>query len=82
MDQQGDRDWAYTDGSSEIMFGHIRLGGFGVSYGDGDIRNVSQPLGGASQTNSRAELMAVIFAVAQQLADRGLHIITDSEWVC
>ena len=82
IDQQGgDRDRAYTDGSSKIMFGHIRLGGFGVYYGEGDIRNVSQTLGGASQTNNRAELMAVIFAVAQQPADRGLHIITDSEWV-
>ena len=63
------------------MCGHIRLGGFGVYYGEGDIRNVSQPLGGVSQTNNRAELMAVIFAVAQQPADRGLHVITDSEWV-
>ena len=77
--QGGDRDRAYTDGSSEIiMFGHIRLGGFGGYYGEGHIRNVSQPLGGSSQTNDRAELMAVVFAVAQQPADRGLPIITDS----
>ncbi len=50
----------YADGS---CFGNGKEGaraGIGVYFGDGDPRNVSEPLPGDKQTNQRAELMVNI----------------------
>jgi ribonuclease HI len=54
--------------------------GVGVWFGDGDQRNVSEPLVGV-QTNQRAELTALIRALQAAPQDVPLHVFSDSEYV-
>uniref|UniRef100_A0A060TD98 Ribonuclease H n=1 Tax=Blastobotrys adeninivorans TaxID=409370 RepID=A0A060TD98_BLAAD len=75
----------YTDGSARGNGRSNATGGIGVYYGEGDSRNVSEPLTGERQTNQRAELTAAIRALEQAKAGaatstKGIRIITDSEY--
>ncbi|KAL3427564.1 RNase H domain protein [Phlyctema vagabunda] len=70
----------YTDGSS---LGNGKVGaraGVGVYFGSGDPRNVSEPLKGATQTNQRAELTAILRALQICPVDVDIRIITDSNY--
>ena len=49
----------WTDGAKEVRLG-IHVAGAGVFYGQGDSRNLSEPLPYGEQTNNRAELWAFI----------------------
>jgi len=53
----------YTDGACSSNGKHSAIAGVGVFFGDGDPRNVSEPLKGSMQTNNRAELTALIRAL-------------------
>ncbi|ODV85979.1 hypothetical protein CANARDRAFT_185049, partial [[Candida] arabinofermentans NRRL YB-2248] len=54
----------YTDGASRGNQNQDRaIAGYGVFFGDGDKRNVAEPLIGSSQTNQRAELTAIDVAL-------------------
>lgn len=71
----------YTDGASSKNGTEHAVAGFGVFWGDGDDRNVSEPLEGERQTNQRAELMAIIKALEQsQNMKESLEIRTDSQY--
>ncbi|RDW71360.1 hypothetical protein BP6252_07923 [Coleophoma cylindrospora] len=77
---KGDTLVVYTDGSS---LGNGKKGaqaGVGVYFGEGDPRNVSEPLAGMPQTNQRAELTAVLRAlqICEQVTP--ILIITDSNY--
>ncbi|KAJ2782423.1 Ribonuclease H1 [Coemansia javaensis] len=76
----GARQVVYTDGASSRNGQHGARAGVGVYFGEGDARNVSEPLAGPRQTNQRAELAAVQRAV--RAADPGvpLDIRTDSSY--
>ncbi|KAK0615265.1 ribonuclease H-like domain-containing protein, partial [Bombardia bombarda] len=70
----------YTDGSSR---GNGKVGaaaGVGVYFGEGDMRNVSEPLDGEVQTNQRAELTGVLKALQILPTDQGVEIRTDSTY--
>ncbi|KKA30921.1 hypothetical protein TD95_004815 [Thielaviopsis punctulata] len=70
----------YTDGSSR---GNGRVGaaaGVGVYFGPNDPRNVSERLSGEPQTNQRAELTAILFALQRVPVNRKILIITDSQY--
>ena len=49
----------WTDGAKEVRLG-IHVAGAGVFYGQGDSRNLSEPLPYGEQTNNRAALWAFI----------------------
>lgn len=67
----------YTDGS--CISGKA---GIGVFFGDGDSRNLSEPLPvGQRQTNQRAEVVAVIRALETVQDSTPVHIYTDSRYV-
>lgn len=75
----------YTDGSARGNGRTNATGGIGVYYGEGDSRNVSEPLTGERQTNQRAELTAAIRALEQAkegaaTSSKGTRIVTDSEY--
>ncbi|KAL5615297.1 hypothetical protein BROUX41_005346 [Berkeleyomyces rouxiae] len=70
----------YTDGSSR---GNGRLGaaaGVGVFFGYDDPKNVSARLAGEPQTNQRAELTAILFALQRVPHNHKILIITDSQY--
>ncbi|KAL8366084.1 hypothetical protein RB595_004726 [Gaeumannomyces hyphopodioides] len=71
----------YTDGSS-IGNGKVgAMAGVGVFFGDGDPRNISEPLARDSpQTNQRAELTAILRALQAVDAAEGVRILTDSKY--
>lgn len=69
----------YTDGACENNQSKHARAGVGVWFGNGDARNVSEPLAGKRQTNQRAELTAVIRAL-QIVYDQPLHVWSDSEY--
>jgi len=78
---------AYTDGSCYGNGKRDSIGGIGVYFGDDDPRNVSEPLHSTPSqpvTNNRAELMAIVHAVAAAQAHlrAGGHVLvrTDSEY--
>jgi ribonuclease HI len=48
----------YVDGACENNGKPNAIAGYGIWFGHGDSRNVSEPLEGRIQTNQRAELMA------------------------
>ena len=73
-------DVVFTDGSSKRVRGWEQAG-FGGFYGEGDERNFSCPLDPHEvQTNGRAEVRAVLFAMRQCTGARPMAIVTDSEF--
>jgi ribonuclease HI len=74
----------FTDGDF-FKDGDTAYSGYGVWFGDGDKKNLSQPLNDPKTTNNRAEMMAAIEAIRQveDELDKGaeLHIYTDSQYV-
>lgn len=75
------RDVVYTDGSSRSNGQAEASAGYGVYYGSGDSRNYSGKLKGDRQTNQRAELKAVDYALSNaQNSGRDIHIMTDSQY--
>ncbi|KAI9751484.1 MAG: hypothetical protein M1815_001101 [Lichina confinis] len=70
----------YTDGSSLKNGQGGAIGGIGVYFGDGDPRNISEPLMGSRQTNNRAELTAIIRALDIAPRNRDVRIYTDSSY--
>lgn len=70
----------YTDGSSRANGQAGARAGFGVFFGQGDPRNVSEPLPGEPQTNQRAELMAIQRALEVVPGDEDVQIISDSQY--
>ncbi|KAJ2163731.1 hypothetical protein GGH15_004312 [Coemansia sp. RSA 562] len=54
--------------------------GIGVWYGNGDSRNVSQPLAGSNHTNQRAELSAMNEAIRGSNPNQPLTIHSDSSY--
>ena len=70
----------WTDGAcSNNQDARFRRGGCGVFHGTGHPLNISCPLPGVSQSNNRAELVAVILALQQHAGP--LEIRTDSDHV-
>ena len=74
----------YTDGSALNNGSKDALAGYGVYFGDGDKRNLSEPLLNGKKTNNRAELSAIIAGINGCLSelDKGYRVIihTDSEY--
>ena len=70
----------YTDGSSRANGQAGARAGFGVFFGLGDPRNVSEPLRGEPQTNQRAELTAIQRALEVAPKERDVQIVTDSQY--
>jgi ribonuclease HI len=71
----------YTDGASSNNGKSNAKAGYGVYWGDNDSRNVSERLIGDRQTNQRAETMAIIRAVEQDIdSQETLEIRTDSQY--
>jgi len=70
----------YTDGSSRKNGQVGAVAGVGVYFGEGDERNVSEPLEGLQQTNQRAELTAILRALQIVPKTQNLEIITDSNY--
>lgn len=71
----------YTDGASRGNGKEGARAGFGVYFGEGDPRNVSERLQGTRQTNQRAELMAAIRALEKSNPERIVEIRTDSKYL-
>ncbi len=74
----------YTDGAcTNNQNKNIRKGGYGVFFGDNDIRNCSIKLTGDKITNQVAELSAVLYAIEKGLENgtKILNIITDSLYI-
>ena len=75
----------YTDGSS-INNGKMNArAGVGVWFGEGDSRNLAEPLLGSLQTNNRAELTAIMRAmeiILQKKANlnKDIVIVSDSKY--
>ncbi|MFA6159245.1 MAG: ribonuclease H family protein [Candidatus Paceibacterota bacterium] len=71
----------WTDGACSNNADRLRaLAGTGVYFGDGDARNLSEPLPGALQTNQRAELYAAMRALQVAPTDVVVRIVTDSKY--
>ncbi|KAG8945980.1 hypothetical protein FRC04_012098 [Tulasnella sp. 424] len=71
---------AYTDGACRGNGAVGAVAGIGVWYGDNDPRNVSERCPG-TQTNNRAELIAIIRCLETDLEpDQGLQIKSDSKY--
>ena len=79
-------DMAFTDGSCLNNGKPDAAAGAGVFHGEGDERNISQPLlPDERQTNNRGELTAILLelAVAEPLLQQGLRTVpigTDSQY--
>ena len=72
-------DVVFTDGSSKRVRGWEQVG-FGGFYGEGDERNFACPLDPQElQTNGRAEVRAVLFAMRQCTEANSMAIVKDSE---
>ena len=69
----------YTDGACKSNGYSNAKAGYGVFFGDNDIRNVSIALKDSKKTNQVAELMAILVAI-ESVMDEGKNIIikTDS----
>ena len=53
----------YTDGACSNNGKRSARAGYGVWFGEGDERNISEPLLGSIQTNQRAEMQAMLAAL-------------------
>lgn len=70
----------YTDGACIFnQDARLRRAGVGIYCCEGDARNLSCTLPGATQTNQRAELYAVLHVLANFAEDVNIH--TDSKYV-
>ena len=70
----------FTDGSSKRMRGWEQAG-FGGFYGEGDARNFAHPLDPLElQTNGRAEVRAILFAMRQCTGLTPMAVVTNSEF--
>ena len=73
-------DVVFTDVSSKRVRGWEQVG-FGGFYGEGDERNFSCRLDPHEvQTNGRAEVRAVLFAMRQCTGAHPMAVVTDSEF--
>lgn len=72
----------HTDGSC-LGNGNesVARAGYSVFFGDGDSRNVSEPIVGDKHTNNVGELTAVIVAMEKSDPNKPLLIISDSKYV-
>ncbi|KAL1887743.1 hypothetical protein Cpir12675_006431 [Ceratocystis pirilliformis] len=70
----------YTDGSSRGNGRVTAAAGVGVFFGYNDPKNVSARLAGEPQTNQRAELTAILFALQRVPHNQKILIITDSQY--
>ncbi|RFU26132.1 hypothetical protein B7463_g10210, partial [Scytalidium lignicola] len=70
----------YTDGSSRGNGKTGAMAGVGVFFGEGDPRNVSEPLAGPLQTNQRSELTGLLRALEIVPKNQDVEIITDSSY--
>lgn len=79
--------YVYTDGACSNNGFHNAKAGYGVYFGEGDVRNVSMQLFDGPLTNNRAELEGVLCAlqiIASELekdCSKTFCIATDSEYV-
>ena len=70
----------WTDGAcAHQAFSSYRRAGIGAFWGDGHPGNIALPLEGPNQTNSKAELTAVLRAAQVDL--RPIEIRSDSQYV-
>ena len=69
----------YTDGSSTLLPCGKRVAGVGVYFGTGDPRNISLAIEG---TNIRAEIAALVAALAAVPTTESVLIRTDSQYAC
>ena len=71
-----------TDGACTNNGRGGALAGVGVYFGPSDARNISTPLPGELQTNNRAELQALIYALLYliQHPDQRVYILSDSAY--
>lgn len=80
----GKKITVFTDGDL-IRDGNKVYAGYGVWFGEGDERNMSQPLLEENPTNNRAEMTAVIEALTKVNSEMNLgaeiNIYTDSQYV-
>jgi ribonuclease HI len=76
------QEWqvVYTDGGCKGNQGPDGRAGIGVWWGQQDLRNIAERCPG-TQTNNRAELIAVIRALEEAPGDVPLIIRTDSKYV-
>ena len=80
FDASAARRIAWTDGAcTNNQDARLRRGGCGVFFGPADASNVSAILPGVSQSNNRAELLAVIMALLRCSSE--LEVRTDSNYV-
>ena len=74
----------WTDGSCYGNGKIISFGGYGVYYGENDLRNKSVPILMDRSTNNIAELMAILNVLENHQVDldkgKKLEIVTDSEY--
>ena len=68
----------YTDGACVRNGKEGARAGVGVYFGEGDERNVSEPLEGEMQTNQRAELTAALRALQVVPREEGVELYSDS----
>jgi ribonuclease HI len=82
-----DIQYVYTDGAcTNNQHKNIRKGGYGVFFGNNDVRNCSIKLTGDKITNQVAELSAVLYAIEKSLETNTntnsiIHIKTDSMYI-
>ena len=76
--KSGKVKYVYTDGACKNNGRNGAKAGVGVYFGEGDPRNVSEPLAGR-QTNNVAEVTAILLA-CKSIA-RELELEPDSHWV-
>lgn len=70
----------WTDGSSRGNGKEGAVAGVGVWFGEGDERNISEPLPGLPQTNNRAELSALMRALETVPQTQNLELLSDSNY--
>lgn len=78
-----DEQVVYTDGScfNNGSKSCAARAGYSVFFGDGDARNVSEPIVGEKHTNNVGELTGVLEALRRADSERPLLIVSDSTYV-
>jgi ribonuclease HI len=72
----------YTDGSCLKQHDRKkRRAGYAVNFGEGDPRNISEPVEGEKHSNQVAELMAVAVALERSTPGKRIVIYSDSQYV-
>lgn len=70
----------WTDGSCISNGTDSAICGIGVYYESEEHNNVSTRLPDGKQTNNRAELCAILYALCTNKGDNSIRIITDSDY--